>query len=126
MARFERLAEEYGHVATFAFVYIREAHPSDEWQKPENVEEGIVHEQPRTLAARLELAGTLVDRFGIRTPTLVDDLGDTASACYAAWPARVYVIETDGEISFKSGVGPRGFQPKQLRAFLVERFDRAG
>mgnify|MGYP000356324549 CR=1 FL=1 len=37
-------------------VYIREAHPTDEWQMDSNVDQGVCYPQPRTLEERLVIA----------------------------------------------------------------------
>lgn len=44
----ERLYREWSDRVAFLMVYIREAHPSDEWQMPSNVEQGVVLAQPRS------------------------------------------------------------------------------
>ena len=40
----------------FLAVYIREAHPTDGWQVPENLEQNILYKAPTTDAARIEIA----------------------------------------------------------------------
>ena len=126
MARFESIAADYGDEANFVYIYIREAHPDDEWRRRYNREEGVIYDQPRTFDVRLDLARTFVREMQVETPTLVDDIRNTVNACYAAWPARIYVIETDGRIAYKSGIGPFHFRPDELRAYFEERYGRAG
>lgn len=99
-------------------VYIKEAHPEDEWQMESNVDSDVVYSQPQTFEARMDLARTFVDRLGVETDTLVDDIRNTALACYAAWPERIYVIDREGRIQYKGGVGPFYFEPEELRSFL--------
>lgn len=99
-------------------VYIKEAHPSDEWQMKSNEEEGIVYTQPKTMDERLNMAQTFVDQTEIGLPVLVDDISNTANACFAAWPERIYVIGTDGKIAYKGEPGPTGFDPDELDEFL--------
>lgn len=83
-----------------------------------NVESGVVYSQPDTFEARQELAKTFVDRMGVETDTLVDDIRNTALACYAAWPERIYIVDRDGRILYKGGIGPFYFEPDELREFL--------
>ena len=106
--------------ANFVYVYIKEAHPEDEWQAPINVRQGVVFRQPRTFEERLKLAQTFVDKMQVTTPTLVDSMDNKANVCYAALPERIYVIQTDGRVVFKSGVGPQGFKTDELREFLEQ------
>jgi hypothetical protein len=78
----------------------------------------VYRHETRTFEARTDLARTFVDRMGVETETLVDDIRNTAMACYAAWPERIYVIDRDGRIVYKGGVGPFYFAPDELREFL--------
>jgi len=73
----------------------------------------------------MDLARTFVDRMQVETETLVDDIRNTAAACYAAWPERIYVIDRDGRIVYKGGMGPFHFEPEELRRFL-EKMDARG
>ena len=92
---------------------------------PSNKENDVVYNQPRTFEERLELAGTFVAKMEVETATYVDDIRNTAMACYAAWPERMYVIETDGRIAFKGDMGPFGFKPEEVEKYLRERFGPA-
>jgi hypothetical protein len=83
-----------------------------------NIESEVVFDQPQTFEARVDLARTFVDRMNVETETLVDDIRNTAMACYAAWPERIYVIARDGRIAYKGGMGPFKFEPEDLREFL--------
>lgn len=121
MARLEELRRQYADRAEFVYVYIKEAHPADEWQMESNVEGDVVYEQPKHFEERLDLARTFVTEMEVETPTLVDDITNTANACYAAWPERIYIIGTDGRIALKGGMGPFHFDPEEIVAFLDRR-----
>ena len=56
----------------------------------------------------------------VETETLLDDIDNTAMACYAAWPERLYVIGTDGRIRYKGGMGPYYFDPDEVEEVLVK------
>ncbi len=43
-------------------------------------------------------------------------------ACYAAWPERFYVIDTNGRIVYKGGMGPFYFDPDEIDEVLGEQF----
>jgi type I thyroxine 5'-deiodinase len=118
LAEIQKIRKDFSEKAEFLMVYIKEAHPGDEWQMDSNVEGNVVFEQPKTFEARLDVAKTFVDRMKVDAPTLVDDIRNTALACYAAWPERIYVIDREGRIRYKGGVGPFYFDPEGLRAFL--------
>ena len=120
MAQIEELRKEFQGTAEFAYVYIKEAHPDDEWQMDANLESDVVYTQPNTLESRMELARTFIDRMKIEGRTLVDDMANTANACFAAWPERLYVLDQSGEILYKGGMGPFYFDPDEVRELLEE------
>jgi hypothetical protein len=95
-------------------VYIREAHPSNAWQMAINVREQVVFADPRTFEQRTAVAESCVRKLGIRIPALVDDVGDGVEAAYTGWPDRLYVIDRDGKVAFKSAPGPYGFVPDRM------------
>lgn len=118
MARIQELRDKYRDSAEFVFVYIKEAHPADEWQMDSNEKKGLVFNQPKTFEERMKLADSFVREMDVQTKTLVDDISNPANACYAAWPERIYVVDTSGKIAFKSGMGPFYFDPEELDTFL--------
>ncbi len=120
MARIEALKEKYDNWANFVIIYIKEAHPGDEWQMEVNESEGIVFNQPKTMQERIQLAETFVEAMDPNMPVLVDDITNPANACYAAWPERIYVINQQGIIVYKGDMGPDGFDPRELEGFLEE------
>ncbi len=122
MARLEELREQWEGRAEFLLVYIKEAHPEDEWQMDVNHEADVVYHQPKTVDERRELARLFVEKMGVEAPVLIDDIENTANACYAAWPERIYVIDTDGRIAYKGGMGPFYFDVDGLSRFLEVRY----
>lgn len=118
MAEIEKIREDFQDQVELVLVYIKEAHPGDEWQTDSNLESNVVFDQPKTFEARADLARTFVDRMEVETETFVDDIRNTAMACYAAWPERIYVIDRGGRIVYKGGMGPFYFEPEELREVL--------
>lgn len=45
-------------------------------------------------------------------------MGDSVNQLYKAWPERIYVIDRAGKITYKSGIGPWGFNPRQAERAL--------
>jgi hypothetical protein len=101
-------------------LYIQEAHPSDGWQVDSNRRDGIEVLQPQTLAERLELAQTCVERLGVTIPLLLDTMANEADRAYGAWPERLYVVGTDGVVAYQGGKGPYGFKPPELQQVLAD------
>ena len=122
MARLEEIRKKYSNVAEFVYVYIKEAHPDDEWQTDSNRDAEVVFNQPKTFPERLKLAQTFMSEMAVEGTTLVDDISNTANACFAAWPERLYVIGRDGRIKYKGGMGPFYFDPEEVVQFLEENY----
>ena len=65
---------------------------------------------PTTSArGRPEMRPTL----GLGFPMLVDTIDDTAGNRYSGMPGRLYVIDRQGKVAFKSGRGPYLFKPSE-------------
>ncbi len=108
--------------AEFLTVYVREAHPQDEWQMKANVTEGTCYLQPRSLGDRVAIANDFIKRFQYPIPLGIDSLADTAMRIYGGWPERLYVIDESGKIVYKGGMGPFQYHPEEVRAWLEKRF----
>jgi thiol-disulfide isomerase/thioredoxin len=115
----EKLYQRYKGRATFAMVYVREAHPTDGWRMESNDRLGVVAAQPRTYDERAKVAQTCGQLLGLGFPMLVDTIDDRAGNLYSGMPGRLYVIDRQGKIAFKSGRGPYLFKPAELEHSLV-------
>ena len=122
MAQIEELQKKYSDTVNFVIVYIKEAHPDDEWQMEDNEESGVIYSQPKSTEERRELARAFIDQMDVETETLLNDIDNTAMACYAAWPERLYIIGTDGRIIYKGGMGPFYFDPDEVEEILSREF----
>ncbi len=100
------LHSRYMDQVDFFLVYIREAHPREDGQIPENASIGKIA-APRSSQERAKLARTLAADLEIRMPVLVDGMGDDAATSYHAWPHRVYLVDQAGKIAF-TGTGGSG------------------
>jgi len=105
-------------------VYIQEAHALDAWQDDDNIKARIFQRTERTLSERCSVAGTCVTKLGIEFPALVDDLANTTECAYTAWPDRLYVIDRDGRVAYKSKPGPYGFKPEEVSRTLEKLFPK--
>jgi Iodothyronine deiodinase len=113
-----KLYEQYGNQVEFLVVYITEAHPSDVWQTENNFRDRVVFASPRNEDERASVAGTCVRKLGIKIPALLDEFGNSTESAYTAWPDRLYLIDRNGKVAYKSKPGPFGFKPDQLQAAI--------
>ncbi len=101
---------------------MREAHPTDEWQMKSNVKDDVCYAQPRSLSDRLAIANDFIKRFKYPLPFGVDDMKNAANDAYAAWPERLYIIDENGKIAYRGGMGPFNYNPAEVRAWLATRY----
>ncbi len=120
-----KIYNDYKEHADFLQVYIREAHPKDEWQMKSNVKEDVCYPQPKTLAQRVAIAKDFTKRFQFPLPLAVDDMGNSANDAYTAWPERIYILDERGAIAYRGGMGPFHYKPEEARAWLERRFGPA-
>ena len=76
-----------------------------------NVRDGVVFRNPRSDEERIKVADSCVRNLGIRMPALIDGIDNKVEQAYTAWPDRLYLIDKDGRVAFKSKPGPFGFHP---------------
>jgi peroxiredoxin len=112
------LYDKYNQQVTFLIVYILEAHPSDVWQTKNNLKDKIVFASPRDSEERGEVAGTCVRKLGIKFPAVMDGFDNTTEKAYTGWPDRIYLIDRQNRVAYKSKPGPFGFKPAELEQAL--------
>lgn len=113
---------QYKDRADFLAVYIREAHPLDEWEMKANFTQNVCYPQPKTLTQRVAIANDFVKRFSFPIPIGIDAMSDYADHLYGGWPERLYVIDESGKIVYRGGMGPFDYHPKEVTAWLARRF----
>ena len=115
----ETLYRRYRDRAEFVLVYVREAHLRDGWKMESNERRGVDLLQPATYEERMSVASVCRERLSLGIPFLVDTIDDAVGAQYSGMPSRLYLIDREGRIAFKSGRGPWGFRPAELEQALV-------
>ena len=91
-----------------------EAHPSDVWQTESNLKDKVVFASPRDYEERTQVAGSCVRRLGIKFPAVIDGFDNTTESAYTGWPDRIYLIDRNNRVAYKSKPGPFGFKPDDL------------
>lgn len=107
--RLNEVYRNYRDAVDFYCVYIQEAHPDDGWQVASNLEQGVVYKQPSTQNEREELANVCALRLNLEMPMVLDDMDNTVDTLYAALPERLYVLDSQGLVRFRTVVGSPGF-----------------
>jgi hypothetical protein len=88
------------------------------WQVRSNERDKVIFTTARSLDERAGVAGLCRRDLKIDLPVLVDGLDDRVDSDYMAWPDRLYVIDRDGKVAYKSRPGPFGFKADAVRAAL--------
>ena len=112
------MARRYDGRVPFLLIYVREAHPTDGWQVPQNVQQHVLVPTARTQQEKDAHADLCVVKLGIHFPALVDKMDNKVEDAYAGWPDRLYLIGVDGRVVYKSRIGPAGFVPSELDAAI--------
>lgn len=84
-----------------------------------NERAGINFAQPTTFEQRVEVATACQGALKLNMPILVDTLDDEVELAYGAFPDRLYLIDPQGKVAFKSGRGPFGYEPDKLERALI-------
>ncbi len=119
MPALNKLYRDYRDRAAFYIVYIQEAHPIDGWQVDDNERDDVLVASTVSKDDRANVAGMCVLNLGIELPALVDEPDNRVERAYTGWPDRLYVVDRDGRIAYKSAAGPFGFKPAEVEATLA-------
>ena len=83
-----------------------------------NIKDNVVFASPRNEQERELVAGTCVRKLGIEIPAVLDEFGNSTETAYTGWPDRLYLIDGNGKVAYKSKPGPFGFKPDELKSAL--------
>jgi hypothetical protein len=107
----------YGDRVQFLFVYIREAGAGESAGEEPALDREAPRE-PETHPARSRIANSFANEVELSIPCVVDGMDDAAMLAYAAHPARLYLVGSDGRIAFAGRPGSLGLDPEGLDAVL--------
>lgn len=119
--RLNEIYDTYKNDIEFFLIYIREAHPSDGWQTPQNLYDDVIFETPESDDERAEIAGVCQINQDIRLPMLLDGIDNDIENKYISAPIRLFVIDRDGIITFNGAPGPQGFDPETWEQALKDQ-----
>ncbi len=119
--RLEGLAKDFGDRIHFLCVYIKEAHPTDGSQSPSNLDDDVLFTQPTTEDERAEVAAVCLLRYNFSFPTVLDEMTDVVASTYMAMPERLHILDADGRVTWKYGLGPHLFDPDGFEAAIKEK-----
>jgi len=107
--RLNEIYRAYKDDISVFLIYVREAHPADGWQTPQNLYEEVIYDAPTTVDERAEIGHACQIALDLELPMLIDTIDDEVERKYVAAPVRLYVIDREGRIAFAGGQGPRDY-----------------
>lgn len=81
-------------------------------------------EDPIDDAERQAMARFSSKELGLEIPAVVDRIDDDVSEAYHGWPERLYLVGADGNVLYRGGPGPFGFDPDGLEDSIREAVGR--
>ncbi len=109
--RLNQIHQAHQDRVAFLLIYIREAHPADGWQTPQNLHDEVIFTAPATDDHRAKIAGACQVALDIRLPMVLDGIDNAIEEAYVAKPIRLFVIDRDGIVAYTGAPGPAGFDP---------------
>ena len=118
--RLNELYAKYKDQVQFYLIYIREAHPAQGWQVPNNLIEDVIYDEPATDEERTEVASACQISLGLDMPMLVDRIDNDIDNKYVGLPMRQFLIDSDGKIVYAGKKGPFGWDDEGFEETLKE------
>ena len=84
-----------------------------------NVRDKVVFASPKNEEERAVVAGACVRKLGIKFPAVLDEFGNSTEQVYTGWPDRIYLVDQNGRVAYKSRPGPFGFKSEELSQALA-------
>ena len=84
-----------------------------------NIKDKVVFASPKNEEERALIAGACVRKLGIKMPAVLDQFGNSTEQAYTGWPDRLYLIDRNGRVTYKSRPGPFGFHASELASALA-------
>jgi hypothetical protein len=109
----------------FYVVYIKEIHPTDGWQVKENERDAVLLRAHRSMQERVGAGESCMLKLALEMPAVVDEMDDAVARAWAAVPERLYLVDAEGRVAYKGGMGPMFFRPAEWEA-AIERLLGAG
>jgi len=118
VAEFNQMHRDYRDRVAILLIYLHEAHSVDGWQLQENVDDEVLVRDHASMDERLAAARQAIGLLKIEFPVAVDSFDNRTERAYTAWPARAYLINSEGRIARKGPPGPFALNSSRLEAIL--------
>jgi len=118
--RLNELYAKYKDQVQFYIVYIREAHPAEGWQVPNNLIENVIYNEPTTDDERTEVASACQLNLDLHMPMLIDSIENDVDEKYVGLPMRLFLVDAEGKIAYAGDKGPFGWDDEAFEDAIKE------
>ena len=91
-----------------------------------NERDAVLFRQHRSMEERVEVARQCMVKTALDMPAAVDEMDDAVALRYAAMPERLSLVDRDGRVAYKGGIGPMFFRPDEWEAAIERYLEAAG
>jgi len=116
--RLNELYAKYKDRVQFYIIYIREAHPAEGWQVPNNLIENVIYSEPKTDDERTEVASACQLNLNLHMPMLIDSIENDIDKDYVGLPMRLFLVDAEGKIAYAGDKGPFGWDDEAFEETL--------
>ena len=116
--RLNELYAKYKDRVHFYIIYIREAHPAEGWQVPNNLIENVIWNEPQTDDERTEVASACQINLDLHMPMLIDSIDNDIDNKYVGLPMRLFLVDAEGKIAYVGDKGPFGWDDESFEETL--------
>jgi hypothetical protein len=116
--RLNDLYAKYKDQVHFYIIYIREAHPAEGWQVPNNLIENVIWNEPQTDDERTEVASACQINLDLHMPMLIDSIDNDIDNKYVGLPMRLFLVDAEGKIAYAGDKGPFGWDDESFEETL--------
>ena len=102
----QEVYKKYNSQINFLMVYTQEVHTDDAWQVQSNMQCGLTYCQPKDMNERVTIANDCMSALAVDIPTVVDNMDNTVDYQYGGTANRLYLLNTEGVVTFRTGLGP--------------------
>jgi len=95
--------------------------PGDVWLTPSNLKDKVVFASPKDFGQRTRAAASCVRKLGIKFPAVMDGFDNQAESAYPGWPERIYLVDQNNRVAYKSKPRPFRFKPDDFEEALKKK-----
>jgi len=107
-------------------IYVAEAHPSDNWNLNQGLDDAVCYKTPKTLEEKMKICADFVKRYDFPVNNLFVDLMDNnVQTAYRAANERLIIVQNK-KVVVDLGPGPWFYDHKLAREHISKILKKSG